>query len=111
MLKCITVIIYVIIVIVRISKEISAPAKHITGTDISLWKKSISGVFNFKHLFTVVIKRFSGLISQVSIGIAIANDLYSIVYPDRSMVSSNNNIVFLFGEILEDVQQRTVTEP
>ena len=78
MLESIPVVLYVIIVIVGISKEVSVPAKNIGSAYIGLWKENISGIPDIKHFFGFIVKVFPGLIAKIGGCVPVTNDLYRV---------------------------------
>src|ERR1700756_181313 len=94
MLKSISVIIYIMIVIIWISKKLILFSKYVNRTYILFRQKGFVWVFNFKHIFFVIIHAFAGFITQISVYILIAHNFYRIFYVHGTMVGRNYNFYF-----------------
>ena len=111
MLECVFIIVYVIIVIIRISEEIVCTGKDITCADISFGQEYLFRITCLKDFFRIIFQALAIFISQIGIDFPIAQNLHRILHPYRTMVGGNDDIAFFLCDIFPDIEQRRMFIP
>ena len=96
MLEGILVKVHKLVVVVGVHKKVAVLSEHVGCTYVDFRKENVGRVAHFKYFFWIVIEVFSGLISQVRVGVAITNDLDWIFYANGSVVGRNDECAVVF---------------
>ena len=94
------------VVIVRISEEITPIRKNIGRAHIWRWQAIHLRTAYFVHLFLVIIQVLANLIPQVCVGVLVAHNFNRVIHANGAMVSCKHYLVALFGYFPEQIQRR-----
>ena len=86
MLKGVFVVIGIVVIVVRIGKEVVILCKNDTRANRGFREEYLFGNGYRKGLFFVIIKIFTHLKPKVCISLSIANNLYWVLYSDTTMI-------------------------
>src|SRR5690606_31933815 len=92
MLKRIFIIVHVIIIIIRVGKEVIFYCEGISCRYIYFWQMKIFRFSDCKNILFFIAKVSALLVSQVGIGISVANNFEWSFYPDRSVVGGDHHL-------------------
>src|SRR5690606_21569012 len=110
-LKSVFIEIYVIIVVVGVGKELILDGKNVGGGYVDLGEEKTFRAGNLHEFTAFVSEVFPLLVTQVGVHIAVANDLEGALDPDRAMVSGQDDLRLVLGDLPEGVEQWRVKEP
>ena len=93
MLEGVLIILHVIVVVVRIGKEVVAGGEHIARGEIRCRELRFLWLFDDEEVLAVVGKVFAELIAQVGVGVAVADNLDRIVGTDAAMIGGDDDAI------------------
>ena len=111
MLEGILVIGYVVVVVVRVSKETVARCKDVRRTDVRRREESFMRLLNNKHIFCAVSKVLSELIAQICICVTVSYDLHGLRTTDRTVIRGQHDGIVAVCLSFEEICDNRVTEP
>ena len=77
---------YKLIVVVGIHEKVTVLSKDVGCAHIHFWQENIGWIANFKNFFGVVVEIPACLVTQVTVGITITNNLYRVFHANCSVV-------------------------
>ena len=111
MLESVLVITDVVVVVVRIGKEVVVLCKDVGCAEVLGWQESLVRPLQFIDLLGIVREVFAQFVTQVGIGVAVANDLDRVVHTDAAVVGSNDDMSIGLCQFTEEVADGGVVEP
>ena len=111
MLEGVLVVLYVVVVVVGICKEVITCDKMICGRDVRRWQMGFPWVCDDKGVFGTAVEILAKLISQIGVGISVADNLYGFVASYGTVVGGNDDAIVCLCECLEKFAHCSVTEP
>ena len=91
MLEGFVIKIHKVVVIVGVHKIAVAFGKYKAAAYMQLRQHGIVGVADVKYLLGVIIKVFALFVTQVGIGVAVADDLARVFYLDGTVVGCDDH--------------------
>ena len=101
MLERVLVIAYIIVVVIRISKEVIVLCKDICRTQVWRREQSRFRCLQLKYLFGIVRQVFSKLITQVGVSVLVTNNLDRVIHTYATMIGSNDDFGIRTSNLLE----------
>ena len=111
MLEGIPVVGDVIVVVVRIGKEMITCRKDVFATQVGTGQSYLLRITDLEHLLRIVAEILAHFIPQVGIGVLVANHLLGRIDPNGAMIGGENHFASAGCNPLEQFQGRRVLEP
>ena len=99
MLESVLVQTDIVIVVIRVGKELVLDCKDIAGGDIIFWQKELFRFCDGHDLVTLITEVLSLLVSEVGIYIPVADNFEWFFHPYRSVISGNYHSSFSFRNL------------
>ena len=99
------------VIIVGVSKEVSAHSKDVGRADVRRRKLGLGGFLDFIHFLGIVAEILAQLVSQIGVDITVTHDLECLVHTDTSVIRSDENGIFAIGQEFQQVTHGRMAEP
>ena len=98
MLEGVLVILHVVVVVVRIGKEVIACGEHIARGEVRCRELRFLRFLDDEEILTVVGQALAELVAQVGVGVAVAYYLHGTVGTYAAMVGGEDDAIVGLGE-------------
>lgn len=97
MLKGFIIKINKMVVVIGVNKITVAFGKGKAGAYMQFWQHNIMRVTHMENLFGIKVKVFTLLVTQIGIGVTVADDLAGVFNPDGAVVGCDNYPYLFLG--------------
>src|SRR5690606_19651334 len=111
MLECVQIILNKLVVIVLIYKILIFLGKNVTLTDMLAGQQRFMRIPNMHDILCFEGELLAGLVSQVCVGIAVADHFAGCFYPDGPVVGRNDESYFFVCNAFERIEKRGMFKP
>ena len=101
----------IVVVTIRVGKEIVVLGEDVCGTDVGSWQECGFGSLDFIDLFGIVAEVFAELVAKVGVGVFISNDLDWIVDSYGAVICGDDYLCVSESKLAEEFAQGGVAEP
>ena len=111
MLEGVFVVSDIIVVVVGICKEVVTCYEMVCGGDVRCWQMGSLWVCYDESVFGTAVEILAKFISQICIGVPVADNLYWFVASYGTVVGSNDDAIVCLCQCLKEFTHCSMAEP